>query len=38
MLYFLEKGGKFFAALEAPPPNSCWPPAAGSSALRSPSC
>jgi len=34
MLYLLEKKGKIAVALGAPPPNSCWPPAAGGSAFR----
>jgi len=38
MLYFLEKAGKIAAALGAPPPNLRWPPVAGVSALRPPSC
>jgi len=35
---FFEKAGKIAAALGAPPPNPRWPPAAGGSALRPPSC
>jgi len=38
MLYFLKKAGKIAEALGAPPPNSRWPPAAGGSAPRPPSC
>jgi len=38
MLYFWKKTRKIAAALGVEPPNPHWPPAAGSSASRPPSC
>jgi len=35
---FLEKAGKIDAALVAPSPNPGWPPVAGGSVPRPPSC
>jgi len=38
MLHFLKKAGKIAAALRAPSPNLCWPPAARGFAPRPQSC